>query len=80
MAEKGAFARIAGAAAFVSMAEKGAFARIAGAAAFVSMADGGARARIAGGGSSDEVPCANETGLGFRILPAETLPVISSLH
>jgi hypothetical protein len=39
MADGGACARIAGAAAFVSMADKGACARIVGAAAFVSMAD-----------------------------------------
>ena len=39
MADKGAGARIAGAAAFVSMADKRASARIAGAAAFVSMAE-----------------------------------------
>ena len=46
MADGGASARIAGAAAFVSMAEKEEGARIAGAAAFVSMADGGTSARI----------------------------------
>ena len=49
MADGGASARIAGAAAFVSMAEKGEGARIAGAAAFVSMADGGASAKIVWG-------------------------------
>ena len=48
MAEKGAGARIAGAAAFVSMADEGGGARIAGAAAFVSMAEYIASARIAG--------------------------------
>jgi hypothetical protein len=48
MADGGASARIAGAAAFVSMADGGVGARIAGAAAFVSMADKGASARIAG--------------------------------
>jgi hypothetical protein len=52
-AGKGAFARIAGAAAFVSTAGKGAFARIAGAAAFVSMAGEGAFARIAGAAAFD---------------------------
>jgi hypothetical protein len=46
MADKGASAKIAGAAALVSMADKGERARIAGAAVFVSMADGGERARI----------------------------------
>ena len=48
MADKGVGARIAGAAAFVSMADGEASVRIAGAAAFVSMADGGASVRIAG--------------------------------
>ena len=66
MADTGAGARIAGAAAFVSMAEKGAGARIAGAAAFVSMAETGAGARIAGAAAAMRVPCASETGLGFR--------------
>ena len=67
MADKGASARIAGAAAFVSMADKGGSARIAGAAAFVSMADGGASARIAGAAAAMRVPCAIKTGLGFRV-------------
>ena len=48
MADGGASARIAGAAAFVSMADGETSARIAGAAAFVSMADKGVRAKIAG--------------------------------
>ena len=48
MADGGTCARIAGAAAFVSMAEKGGSARIAGAPIFVSMADKGAGARIVG--------------------------------
>ena len=60
-------ARIAGAAAFVSMADGGASARIAGAAAFVSMADKGVRARIAEAAALMRVPCASETGLGFRV-------------
>ncbi len=67
MAGGGASARIAGAAAFVSMADGGASARIAGAAAFVSMADGGACARIAGAAAALRVPCASETGLGLRV-------------
>ena len=57
MADKGGSARIAGAAAFVSMADKGADARIAGAAAFVSMADGGAGARIVWEAAAMRVPC-----------------------
>ena len=60
MAEKGAGA-------FVSMADGGAGARIAGAAAFVSMAEKGAGARIAWEAAAMRVPCASETGLGFRV-------------
>jgi hypothetical protein len=67
MADKGAIARIAGAAAFVSMADKGGSARIAGAAAFVSMADKGTSARIVWAAAAMRVPCASETGLGFRV-------------
>ena len=67
MADGGASARIAGAAAFVSMADKGERARIAGAAGFVSMADGGASARIVWAAAAMRVPCASETGLGFRV-------------
>ena len=67
MADGGAGARIAGAAAFVSMADKGVRARIAGAAAFVSMAEKGAGARIAGAAAAMRVPCASETGLGLRV-------------
>jgi hypothetical protein len=67
MADIGAFARIVGAAAFVSMVDGGASARIAGAAAFVSMADGRAGARIAGAAAAMKVPCASETGVGFKV-------------
>jgi hypothetical protein len=49
------------------MADGGASARIAGAAAFVSMADKGASARIVGAAAAMRVPCASETGLGFRV-------------
>ena len=42
-------------------------ARSAGAAAFVSMADKGASARIVWEAAAMRVPCASETGLGFRV-------------